>query len=493
MTLLNHTAPRLPILRDSSSFAVEFRRWFVTVLISAVLVMLLLTVSGLHILTPISTVPYLASMYTEYTPDIVTTDLMAKLLGQNLLATTHIALVQPIHTQSHWDASHHKIVTSHRLAVLQPLMGQLAPEIDVEVDGGYMANEQIGLWVSHGATLPQDAPSLLMLAADAGQFRVVGGEVGVFQIDGNEIGNDALDLRVPLSTFVTLFNRMTTDIDQTMTLTVADLQVASITPATISDSASALDPIPLDGPSGQSILDDERPRWIATSVELEVVVNLNSSQIDDVEKPPAAFYTSITRALRSWSSVESADFTLLYSGETDATATGYNGKNEILFSAEGRNRPLGQAQIWYTTDNVIVEVDIWLNDDYVFNVGDEEPGFGEIDLESVVLHELGHWVPLEHSTNEDAIMYSVLAPQQTKRNMHEEEIELLTNLYPCAVTPCIHPDYQSEAATPTMTATPDVLTPTATPTLVPTMATATLVPTISPASHEIYLPFVAAE
>jgi hypothetical protein len=134
---------------------------------------------------------------------------------------------------------------------------------------------------------------------------------------------------------------------------------------------------------------------------------------------------------------------------------------------------------------------MWINDDYDLSVA-SEPGFGQVDLQSIVLHELGHWVPLAHDSNADAVMYSILAPQQIKREMSMFDVDHISEIYPCTLFPCVHPVHEIEIATPTSTPTPNVPTPTMTPIMMPTPATPTIVPTkIASATYSIFLPFVA--
>lgn len=45
-----------------------------------------------------------------------------------------------------------------------------------------------------------------------------------------------------------------------------------------------------------------------------------------------------------------------------------------------------------------------------------------LDLESILLHELGHAVGLDHSRNSDAIMRAGIKPGQTRRRLHEDDL-----------------------------------------------------------------------
>jgi len=51
-----------------------------------------------------------------------------------------------------------------------------------------------------------------------------------------------------------------------------------------------------------------------------------------------------------------------------------------------------------------------------------------LDLESVLLHELGHASGLDHSRNSEAIMRAGIKPGQTRRNLHEDDLAGICNV-----------------------------------------------------------------
>jgi hypothetical protein len=406
-----------------------------------------------------------------------------------LQQTSAIVYGHVVATQSRWDETQATIVTDYTVAIIETLLPGDTPlatdanrrgngHLVLEAQGGFLAQEGLGLWVSHGVTLAADEDLLLLLDYAGEQFQVSGGEWGKYTVQDGLVRHEHFDLALPVATFLQTLQHELRKSGRQLRDTHAS-QAALAAPS-YPISQTAVLSYALQQPWG------DPPRWLTSGVELAVKVNLNSAQIDEVAKPSADFYMAIRQALRTWSLVESADFTLLYDGETTVTDTGYNGENEIVFVHTGKNKPLGQAQIWYTADNLIVEVDIRLNDDYQFSV-DDEPALNEVDLESVVLHELGHWAPLDHSTNPVSVMYSVLGSMERKRILHADDTAALTQLYPCDLLPCIHETHLTTIATPTPRPNP-----TATPTIVPTVATPTLVPTtISTLTEAVYLPFVA--
>lgn len=463
-------------------------------------------------------------------PDITATtfdDLVSSLLAQSdavVFARVHAA-------ESSWDEAHAIIQTTYTFDLLQNLLEPSSEEsafglaadtrFQVVTDGGFLENEALGLWVSHGATFSSEEIVLLFLQANPVvkiaplrshdqniphvTWQIVGGELGKYTVNPgripfseNDIGG-ALEASgvtprmqyAPVNQELLVNEALGIHVLMTDFLRELEIQVAghgrkwNDSPTTLAAGASTQ---PATDTSPPSTLDltphDDPPRWLPSGLELLVKVNVNSVQITEV-KAAVDLFMAIQRAMRTWSLIPSVDFTILYDGETSVTTTGYNGENEIVFMQQGSNKPLGQAQIWYTAENVILEVDMWLNDDYQFSVADE-PNINEIDLESVVLHELGHWAPLGHSSNPAAVMYSVLGTTEVKRDLYADDINALMALYPCDLVPCVHEYYLGEAPTPTPRPTS---TPSPTPTNTPTP---TLVPTQPPPTgvDVVYLPFV---
>ncbi|XP_068643977.1 metalloendoproteinase 5-MMP-like [Aristolochia californica] len=57
------------------------------------------------------------------------------------------------------------------------------------------------------------------------------------------------------------------------------------------------------------------------------------------------------------------------------------------------------------------------------------PSMDEIDLESVTVHEMGHLLGLAHSSDENAVMYPTIAPGVVKRELQQDDIDGISDLY----------------------------------------------------------------
>lgn len=363
-----------------------------------------------------------------------------------------------IQSQSHWNEEKTLIETDHTLAVRYVLWGKAPATLVVRTSGGFLPNEGIGLRTSHTAYLNPGEEAFLFLQQTGAVYTIAGGDGGKYTVLDRQVIGEHAQQSSDLSDFIVGLQQVATRSGRSLRAP-ANWQAQEPDPRRTAQMA-----LP------NILLVD--PKWPGEHPKLAAQFNNNSQAADGAGGTAEQFLAAVKSALRTWSMVGDADYTLTYGGSTDAVATGYDGSNEIVFMHKGANSQVGQAQIWFTSSGTILEADIWLNDDYQFDATGA-PSADEIDLESAVLHEMGHWLPLMHLSNPDSVMYSVLAKSTVKRVLHADDIAAMEALYPCVATPCIDAEY-ADAATPTATAsaspsvTPTV-TPTATPTIIPTV------------------------
>ncbi len=115
-------------------------------------------------------------------------------------------------------------------------------------------------------------------------------------------------------------------------------------------------------------------------------INPNTAQVPDE-------LSAVNAAADTWSAIYPAGLTMTYSGTTSVTTYSYNGSNTVCWSNDGADGILATAYVWYA-GGIIFETDMVFNDFYNWSTLG-----ASYDIETVALHEFGHWVGLDHSAS----------------------------------------------------------------------------------------------
>ncbi len=365
-------------------------------------------------------------------------------------AADRIVRVRVAQSASAWNDEHTAIYSTSTLAVRYTLLGSHVSALTVDTVGGYLPAEDLYMISPELPTLSAGEDAILFLADTSAGAAIAGGQDGKYLVRSGQVVYAGGLYEEPIATF---FAR----------LQALDAAIALPADWAEREAALAQEPV-IDGMDFvyKSI------KWPTNLVGYKV--HLNSQWIDTQAGSEDDFLTAIRNAAQTWSMVGDADFTLTYVGETESESVANNRSNDIFFDdrglvdSSGKAQPLAVASIFFS-NGLIIDSDIWINDAYDWDATGD-PATREIDLESVVLHEMGHWLALGHDPDNRAVMYYSIMSGTLKRALFDNDRRGIEYIYPCAAGsgPC-NPT-PPPTATPTATATPTV-TPTPSPTPTP--------------------------
>jgi hypothetical protein len=116
------------------------------------------------------------------------------------------------------------------------------------------------------------------------------------------------------------------------------------------------------------------------------LINANTDQVPNESD-------AVRGAGNTWNQVNSSGLRLTYQGTSPQTNYDYNSSNIVYWDNEGDSGALATSYIWYS-GNTILETDLVFNDYYAWSTSG-----GHYDVETVALHEFGHWVGLGHTSS----------------------------------------------------------------------------------------------
>lgn len=173
-------------------------------------------------------------------------------------------------------------------------------------------------------------------------------------------------------------------------------------------------------------------------MEEQYFVNINTGHAGSGNGTVDQFRDAIIAAGKTWNAVPSADFLFRYGGTSTATTTGYDGVNLIHWEDLGDGPTLAQATTWYSGGR-IMESDIRINEAQPWDATGA-PASSEADLQSVVLHEMGHWLSLGHDNDPVCSNCPAAGPSMCscyrmgslKRTLAANDVTGISALYPQA-------------------------------------------------------------
>jgi hypothetical protein len=314
-----------------------------------------------------------------------------------------------ISTESQWkeDSRGRHIYTSVTVKILDKIKGNIKDDAFVfEVVGGIV--DDIGEVVSDTPAFEVDEDSILFLGGDPLAIQHgINGKIPIYNgrvyLDGSEATADSF---------------------------IQILKILGQDPS----APTSLDgkyPAPTVGIEAAQCYIYEGYKWFGASPTVCYYINENTF---DCFGEGAA----VQRGANTWNEA-GANFTFQYCGSCSSTSQGMNGINCIMWGTTSGS--LATSYWWYyVPSNEIFECDIVFNDDYTWSTDADTP-LGEHDVESVALHEFGHWLHLADLydiDDSDKVMYGYLAPGDEVRTLHSCDIDGICYIYggcpSCSIT-----------------------------------------------------------
>jgi hypothetical protein len=144
---------------------------------------------------------------------------------------------------------------------------------------------------------------------------------------------------------------------------------------------------------------------------------------------------AVQKAASTWSNA-GAKFTFSYGGATGGSGGPVNdGTNGIWWSSTyfpAGDTTLAETTYWYNqTTGDISQVDCVFNDNKTWSTAATTLS-GRFDVESVMLHEFGHYLSLDHSTVQAAVMWPTIGSGTQKRTLNADDIAGIIAIYGAA-------------------------------------------------------------
>jgi len=154
--------------------------------------------------------------------------------------------------------------------------------------------------------------------------------------------------------------------------------------------------------------------------------------------PHEAAVAAAKRAFAAWAAVGCTDvnFTFVSGGPTRTSLDGGEADGRNVIRWREADWPGGPDQIAITTVSYdqgtgrIIDVDIDLNGQYLFFTSSDDPTQTEYDIESALLHEVGHLLGFDDSADPTAVMAQALARGDLRRALGDDDAEAICSVYP---------------------------------------------------------------
>jgi hypothetical protein len=154
--------------------------------------------------------------------------------------------------------------------------------------------------------------------------------------------------------------------------------------------------------------------------------------------PHDAAVAAVKRAFAAWAAIGCTDvnFTFVAGGPNRTSLDGGEADGVNVIRWRESDWPGAPEQIAITTVTYdpgtgrIIDVDIDLNGQYLFFTSSDDADQTEYDIESALLHEVGHLLGFDDSADPTAVMAQALQRGDLRRSLGDDDTEAVCSVYP---------------------------------------------------------------
>jgi hypothetical protein len=306
-----------------------------------------------------------------------------------------------------WNADGTAIETVTRLRVAERLDGDAPSEVTVSQLGGEVGD--VGLAVSHVPHWQPSERAVVVLAEKNGRYQVAGGDRGKYRVKGR---------RVP---------ELEADVDSLTKAAKTGMVPQELMVVTPQESSEA----EVAEISADFVL--QPYRWTRTPAEITYYVDPTGAPAGVTRD---SFKAAVESAFATWARSSNNAIGARFGDQTTGARSANDGRNTIFWAPIDSPGVLGQALCWYSPQTgQALDCDVYFDPgDYPWSTVDQT-GLAAIDLESVALHELGHFFGLNHSQDPSAIMFPSLTMGALKRSPAPDDLSGVQSVYGGGVPP----------------------------------------------------------
>lgn len=314
-----------------------------------------------------------------------------------------------IFTESQWkeDSRGRHIYTSVTVIILDKIKGDIKDDAFVfEVVGGTV--DDIREVVSDSPAFEVDEDAIMFLAGDPLAIQHgINGKIPIYDGRIYLVGSEAT-----ADSFI-----------QTLKILGQD--------PTAPTSLDGKYPVPTGGIEAEQCYIYDGLKWFGASPVVCYYINENTS---DCSGEGAA----VQRGANTWNDA-GANFTFQYCGSCSSTGSSADDINCNTWGTTSGS--LATTYYWYyPTTGEIIECDVVFNDNYTWSTDPDTPS-GKYDVESVALHEFGHWLNLADlydPADSDKVMYGFYYSGTEVRTLHSCDVDGICYIYggcpTCSIT-----------------------------------------------------------